>query len=116
VTTNYARLGQQARSTFGDVEANRNNLTRLIMQAARGGARVVVLPEAALTGYLGDNLRQRWQLPDLENPDPGVEGVTPHGVALSLDDPVLQRFARLAREWAIYLTVPFVEIDPVTSR
>jgi apolipoprotein N-acyltransferase len=42
----------QCSSDLGDVAANTAKLTALIREAAANGAKIVVLPEAAISGYL----------------------------------------------------------------
>jgi len=45
---------------LGDVAANRAVIIDRLAQAARGGARLVVFPECALTGYAFDNKEEAW--------------------------------------------------------
>lgn len=52
----------QCSSTLGDVEGNRNKLTALVREAAGQGARIIVLPEAAITGYLSQDLHTNWHV------------------------------------------------------
>src|SRR3954470_23043324 len=53
----------QCSSDLGDVEGNRKKLTALVEEAATHGAKIIVLPEAAITGYLSQDLKTNWQLP-----------------------------------------------------
>src|SRR5262249_2269366 len=53
----------QCSSELGAVEANRQKLTALVREAAREGAKIVVLPETSVTGYLSQDLRVNWHLP-----------------------------------------------------
>src|SRR5262245_5260390 len=53
----------QCSSDLGAIEANREKLTKLIEEAAGNGAKIIVLPEAAVTGYLSQDLLTNWQLP-----------------------------------------------------
>src|SRR2546423_1698675 len=52
----------QCSSVLGDVEGNRNKLTALVTEAAAAGAKIIVLPEAAVTGYLSQDLKTNWRL------------------------------------------------------
>jgi hypothetical protein len=64
-TTNPATVkvaSIQCSSNLGDVAANRAKLTTLIEQAANNGAKIVVLPEACITGYLSQDLKTNWHL------------------------------------------------------
>ena len=50
----------QCSSTLGDVEGNRTKITALVKEAAKEGAKIIVLPEACITGYLSQDLRMNW--------------------------------------------------------
>src|SRR5215216_212654 len=50
----------QCSSDLGKVAANTTKLTALIKEAAAKGAKIVVLPEAAITGYLSQDLKTNW--------------------------------------------------------
>lgn len=104
----------QTSSVFGDPAANRESLAQQVRTAAHYGAWVVVLPEAAVTGYLSADLKQTWQV----NNRPTSEGLTgrePHGVADTVPGPSIRYFAQVARETGVYLTVPLVEVDRRTG-
>ncbi|MGF1655730.1 MAG: carbon-nitrogen hydrolase family protein [Verrucomicrobiales bacterium] len=105
----------QAHSRFNDVAANHEKFLNLADEAARNGAGIVVLPEAALTGYMGDGLLKRWQIPK-EVSGEGVREVDPAESALTVDSPVLREFSNLAMLSGIYLSVPFLELDRKTGR
>ncbi len=51
----------QCSSILGDVEGNRKKLTALVSEAAGEGAKIIVLPEAAITGYLSQDLKTNWR-------------------------------------------------------
>ena len=53
----------QCPSDLGDIPGNTRRLTTLIETAAREGAKIVVLPEAAVTGYLSQDLKTNWHVP-----------------------------------------------------
>jgi predicted amidohydrolase len=105
----------QMPSTFGDVPGNERTLRSYVQSAAMQGASIVVLPEAALTGYLSIDLTQTWQVSDRPISE-GMAGVDPATAASDVDDPIFPRFAELAAQHGIYLTVPFVEVDRKTGR
>lgn len=102
-------------SAMGEPELNRRRLVPLIREAARHQAKIVVLPEAAISGYMSADLKTTWQLPGWPL-TPGLSGRSPRGVAEPLQGASTFEFARLARELGIYLTVPFVEVDPKSDR
>jgi len=100
----------QCSSEFGAVEANRAKLTGLVREAAAAGAKFIVLPEAAITGYLSQNLRVNWHVEGLPL-EPRFEGVDPKDAAEFVPGPSTEHFARLADELNVWLTVPLLEAD-----
>lgn len=78
-------------------EENVTRLLALASQAARNGARLIVMPEMATTGYC-------WQ--DRAEVAPFVE---------TADGPTSQAFAALAREFSCYLVFGMPERDAVTD-
>src|SRR5215210_3639892 len=52
----------QARLAFGDAAGNRAVLERLVREAADRGARIVVLPELAASGYRFADREEAWSL------------------------------------------------------
>jgi predicted amidohydrolase len=100
----------QCSSDLGDVAANRKKLSALVEEAAGNGAKIIVLPEAAITGYLSQDLRTNWQLPGWPIAAP-FQGKDPHGFAETVPGPSTQHFAALAKRLGAYVTVPLVEIE-----
>ena len=100
----------QAPSTFGAPDWNRDHLEKLVRRAAEQGAKVVVLPECAITGYLSQDLLHNWHVPG-KPLEPRFEGHHPEDHAETVPGPSTERFAALARELGIYVTVPFLEVD-----
>jgi predicted amidohydrolase len=105
----------QAASEFGDPNGNRRMLEQLIDRAAAVGAQVVVLPEAAVTGYLTYDIKKTWRVGERPLSE-GLAGVDPKDAAETIPGPSTQFFARVARRWGIYLTVPLLETDRKTGR
>ena len=99
----------QCPTVFGDVEGNRARLTALVTEAAAGGAKIVVLPEAGITGYLSQDLRRNWHLPGWPIED-RFDGVDPSTAAEPVPGPSTRHFAVLAKRLGVYVTVPFVEV------
>jgi predicted amidohydrolase len=100
----------QCSSDLGAVEANRAKLTALCEEAAGKGAKIIVLPEAAVTGYLSQDLRTNWRLKGW--PIEGVfHGKDPLPFAETVPGPSTDQFAALAKRLGVYITVPLVEID-----
>jgi predicted amidohydrolase len=104
----------QSPSVLGDVEENCARLTRLVEQAAGEGAKIIVLPEAAISGYVSQDLRTNWHLPNrpLERM---FRGRDPLPVAETVPGPSTRQFAALAKRLGVYLTIPFVEQVPQAS-
>jgi predicted amidohydrolase/predicted small lipoprotein YifL len=105
----------QALSKMGEPQANREHLEKLVREAARHGAKVVVLPEAAITGYMSSDLTTTWQVDERELAE-GLKGISPERVAESVPGPSTKAFSKLAEELGVYLTVPIVERDPDTGK
>jgi predicted amidohydrolase len=106
----------QAPSEFGNPAQNRKELAELIREAAAAGARIVVLPEAAITGYCDYDLKRLWQVDHRKLVDATLTGVDPKDVAETVPGPSTRELSTLARQLGIYLTVPLVEIDLKTGR
>ena len=100
----------QFASEFGKPEKNRERLAEFVRQAAREGAKIVALPETAITGYMDWELRTAWQVERREVTE-GLRGRSPAAAAEPVPGPSTRKFASLARELGIYLTVPIVEVE-----
>lgn len=97
-------------SEFADPTANRQGLTPLIREAAKQGAKIVVLPETAITGYMPTDLKQTWQVGNRQI-SAGLTGLSPKDAAETVPGESTRAFGKLARELGIYLTVPLLEVD-----
>jgi predicted amidohydrolase len=100
----------QCSSDLGKVADNTTKLTALIKEAASKGAKIVVLPEAAVTGYLSQDLKTNWHVAGRPI-EKGYEGLDPAKFAEPVPGPSTKHFCALAKELGIYLTIPFVEVD-----
>jgi len=100
----------QCSSIMGDVEGNRRKVMSLVEEAATNGAKIIVLPEAAITGYLSQDLRTNWQLKGWPI-DRSFSGRDPSDYAETVPGPSTKKFGALAKRLGVYVTVPFVEID-----
>jgi len=100
----------QCSSDLGAVDANRKKLTALIEEAAGHGAKIIVLPEACITGYLSQDLKTNWHL-DGWPLERAFAGKNPIGFAETVPGPSTDHFAKLAGKLGVYITVPFVETD-----
>ncbi|HVT14455.1 MAG TPA: carbon-nitrogen hydrolase family protein [Fimbriimonadaceae bacterium] len=100
----------QCSSTLGDVSGNRAKLIRLVEEAASNGAKIVVLPEASITGYLSQDLRTNWCL-EGRPIEPVFTGRDPSEAAETEPGPSTRVFTEVAKRLGIYVTVPFVEVE-----
>jgi predicted amidohydrolase len=100
----------QCSSDLGKVAENTTKLTALVKEAAANGAKIVVLPEAAITGYLSQDLKTNWHIAG--RPIEKVfEGLDPAKFAEPVPGPSTRHFCSLAKELGVYLTIPLVEVD-----
>lgn len=100
----------QCSSVLGDVEGNRKKLSELVAEAAGNGAKIIVLPEAAVTGYLSQDLKTNWQLKGWSI-DREFKGNDPLSCAETIPGPSTDHFCKLAKQLQVYITVPLVEKD-----
>jgi predicted amidohydrolase len=99
----------QCSSDLGAVASNRKKLTALIEEAAKEGARIIVLPEAAVTGYLSQDLKTNWHVPG-KPLAAAFKGKDPADFAEPVPGESTKYFAALAKKLDVYLTVPLVEM------
>lgn len=102
-------------SEMGRPERNRKRLEVFVRQAAQNGAKIVVLPETSITGYMTCDLRTTWQVVDRTVTN-GLRGISPAKVAETVPGPSTRAFGKLAKELGIYLTIPLVEVDRKSGR
>lgn len=84
----------QASSVMLDPAANEAKFVPLIREAAGRGAKFIVLPETAITGYLSQDLHTVWQIPG--RPLEFERGVDPAPFAETNDGPLMQRMGDLS--------------------
>jgi len=95
----------QLHSVMGKPSRNRERLVPLVERAAAGGAKIVVLPEAAVPGYADLSTDTFWSKGEVEE-----EGYLPvRAVAEAVPGPSTELFSPLADRLDIYLTVPIIE-------
>ena len=94
----------QCTSRMGQTDYNRRLLTRLIGRAAADGAKIVVLPECAVQGYMDPGRDKVWTA-RLQ----GKGRVPVQDVAECVPGPSTSYFGRLAKRLGIYLVVPLIE-------
>jgi predicted amidohydrolase len=100
----------QCSSELGAVAANTKKLTTLVTEAATNGAKIIVLPETAITGYLSQDLQTNWQRPGWPIA-PAFTGKDPRPFAETVPGPSTKHFAALAGKLGVYLTIPLLERD-----
>ena len=81
-----------------DLRGNADRLEREFRLAKKGGAKIAAAPEGALDGYVVNEI---------------IAGEVPakkmNEVAVPIDDPIIQRFQKLARELEMCLVFGFAE-------
>ncbi|HEX8912613.1 MAG TPA: carbon-nitrogen hydrolase family protein [Humisphaera sp.] len=100
----------QCSSDLGAVDANRKKLTALVEEAAANGAKIVVLPETSVTGYLSQDLKTNWHLAGWPM-HASFAGKDPADAAEPVPGPSTAHFAAVSKRLGIYLTVPLLEVD-----
>ena len=128
----------QVYSMFGEVERNRRRLAQILKEAAKLDVQIVALPEAAVPGYADVTKDRYWmaQLPDeeeftIKKREAETEAGKPFTIYAvenreedvyfelydlrRVDEPKdgesVRIFGKLAKEYGMYVTVPFIEKD-----
>jgi predicted amidohydrolase len=100
----------QCPSDLGATAKNLDRITALVDDAARGGAKFVVLPETAVQGYLSQDLKTVWHVPGMPRAAAFTAGLDPKDAAEPADGASVRRLGALAARWGLWLTVPFLEV------
>lgn len=93
---------------FAKPEENRVALTELVRKAAAGGAKIIVMPETAIPGYMSADHRVNW-LVEGRPLDPAYSGRSPAEVAETVPGESSAAFGALARELKVYLAMTLIE-------
>lgn len=93
----YRVAAIQCEPTLGEKEKNVCNLLKLVEEAARHEARLIVLPEMATTGYCWES---RTEIEPYVEPVPG---------------PTTARFQQLATQYECFIALGLPEVDPTTN-
>jgi predicted amidohydrolase len=101
----------QAFSRMGEVEFNRQHLATLVREAAAGGAKIIVLPETAVTGYLSQDLETNWRVNGRPLDRMFKTGRDPAPCAEPIPGASTELFCCLAHELRVYVAVPLLEVD-----
>jgi predicted amidohydrolase len=92
------------------VEANRKKLTSLVEKAAAEGAKIIVLPETSVTGYLSQDLRTNWHVKGMPI-EAQFKSKDPFPFAETVPGPSTKHFGAVAKRLQVYVTVPLLEVD-----
>lgn len=94
----------QCPSVMGKTEDNLRNITNLVRKAAAQGAKIVVMPECAVQGYLDPTTWTSWSnIPDGDYPVQSVAEPVP--------GPATRMLSQLADELNIYLCAGLIEVE-----
>ena len=99
----------QCYSQMGKIKDNRELLTRLIKEAAGKGAKIIVLPEAAISGYMDPQGMKGDEIVWTKE-EPGEYQMSVKEVAEKADGESAKYFSTLAKDLKVYLTMPFIEV------
>ena len=99
----------QSPSVLGDVAANLQRMEKQCRKAAEHGAKILVLPETAITGYMSDDLQINWRVSGRPLAPRFTRELDPTAYAESKDGRSVKHFAALAAELRVYITVPYIE-------
>jgi predicted amidohydrolase len=89
---------------MGKTEDNLRNISNLVRKAAAQGAKIVVIPECAVQGYLDPTTWTSWSnMPDGEN--------SVQSVAEPVPGPATRTLSHLADELDIYLCAGMIEVE-----
>jgi len=94
----------QCPSVMGHTADNVRNLTNLVRRAAGQGAKIIVMPECAVQGYLDPTTWTGW----LRDED---EGLSVRRVAEPVPGPITRLFSKVADELDLYLCVGLIEVE-----
>ena len=92
----------QCASVMGKTEENVRNITNLVRQAASQGAKIVVMPECAVQGYLDPTTWSSWS-----RSDDNERAV--RSAAEPVPGPTTRLFSRLADDLNIYICLGLIE-------
>jgi len=95
----------QCYSRMGEIQHNRSVLTKLIRQAAEQGARIVVVPECAVSGYMDPGHDVVWTAAAKADEDE----ISVHGAAETIPGPSTTYFAEVSRKHGIHLCLALIE-------
>ena len=99
----------QFASEFGNLTKNRERLIALTRKAAGNGARIIVMPECALPGYMSVDHQTAWRDP-VRRPNPkDGRSIVEAGVADTVPGENTKRFGGLAKEMNVYVAVTLIE-------
>lgn len=105
-STNTVRVAaSQCPSEMGATAANVENVSGLVRKASAQGAKIVVLPECVVQGYMDPLSWISWQ----KSKEAGKPQVAP--VAETIPGPVTRQFGELAKELGIYLCLGLIEVE-----
>lgn len=92
----YSRMGEKA--------YNFELISTLVREASAKGAKIIVLPEAALSGYMNPAKDITWT-----SKKASAEELSVQSVAETIEGEFVKKYLELAANLKVYLTIPFIE-------
>lgn len=101
----------QCSSELCKTKENIEKLTNLIIEAAKNGAKIIVTPEACITGYVSQDMKTNWRIKGrpIEKQFVGEEDLSKY--AETVPGYSTDYFCKLAKELQVYISIPILEVE-----
>lgn len=106
----------QCSSELCKTKENTEKLTKLIKEAAKNGAKIIVTPEACITGYVSQDMKTNWRIKGrpIEKQFSKEEDLSLY--AETVPGPSTDYFCQLSKELQVYITIPILEVESKTEQ
>ena len=104
--TNTVRVAAvQCYSRMGEIDYNRQLLSNLVGKASEAGAKIIVLPECAVTGYMDPANDIKWT----SHPSSDTNELDANKFAETVPGSSTEYFGKLSKKLQIYLCISLIE-------
>lgn len=103
----------QCSCNMGTIKENISKLTSLIREAAKNGAKLIVTPEACVTGYISQDMKTNWRVKGRPIEKQFIHEMDISQYAETVPGSSTDYFAKLAKELGVYITVALIEKETV---